>query len=303
MLDPQEKYQVGTTSFLASGGDGYLSGKAFPDMINGDPNRLFELIETHLREYPKMGRWDGLRRGGRGVWKNRTKLNGSLSRTSVDAAAERYSGVSFLGGDDALAWIGQLEFDSSYDSPRGTLDALLRTGFGQVRTPGQRREAVDRLDVEGRYTWTHRRTAPFLGSDVNTVWTASPGEEHPLTIRLKGGVYRTLGTDAGVHVGLAAERDLVARENVAGLEVSPKFRMRLGPGSVLSSEAKFFWGASRKRTLSFQSFHSLQIRLPGNLAATVDANLFLHRDNQVGALANKSELHFGLGYTWRKKWF
>lgn len=301
-LEPQEIYQVATTSFLASGGDGYVVAKTLSDVITGDSNTLLEIVESHLREYPKMGRWDGLRRGGRGVWKNRTKLNGSLSRTTVDASANRYSGVSFLGGDDALAWNGQLESHTSYESRRGTLAVLFRTGFGQVVTRDSRRDAVDRAEVETLYTLAGRRPAPFMGLDANTVWTSGQGESHPVTLRMKGGVYRPLGSDAGVRVGLAVERDFVKADYVAGLEVAPKYRVQLRPGNVLASETKFFWGASQRSTLSLQNFNSLRVRLVGNLAATLDANLFLHRDTNVQAMAVKSELHFGLGYSWRKKW-
>lgn len=303
MLSRKERYQVATTGFLASGGDDYLRFKGFPEPISGREITLLRLLEEHLRAHPAVGRWDGARQVGRGVWKNRTSLNGSLSRTTVDASANRYSGVSFLGGDDAMAWNGQLESRNSYESRRGTLAALLRTGFGQVVTRDRRRDAVDRVEVEALYTLAGRRPAPFLGFDVNTVWTSGQGESHPVTLRMKGGVYRSLGPDAGVRVGLAVERDFVEADYVAGLEVAPKYRAQLRPGNVLASETKFFWGASQRSALSLQNFNSLQIRLVGNLAATLDANLFIHRDSNVQALAVKSEIHFGLGYSWRKKWF
>ncbi len=303
MLSRKERYQVATTGFLASGGDDYLNLKGFPDSISGREITLRRLLEEHLRAHPAVGRWDGARQAGRGAWKNRTSLNGSLSRTTVDASAERYRGVSFLGGDDALAWNGQLESHNSYESRRGTLAAKLRTGFGQVVTRERRRDAVDRVELEVLYTLAGRRPAPFLGFDVNTVWTSGQDDSHPVTMRMKGGVYRSLGSDAGVRVGLAVERDFVKADYVAGLEVAPKYRVQLRPGNVLASETKFFWGASQKSTLSLQNFNNLQVRLVGNLAATLDANLFLHRDSTVQALAVKSEIHFGLGYSWSKKWF
>ena len=301
MLSQKEHYQVATTGFLASGGDDYMSFSGFPDPKSGKEITLRRLLEEHLRAHPAVGRWDGARQVGRGVWKSGASLNGSLSRTTVDASAIQYRGVSFLGGDDAMAWNGQLESRNSYESRRGTLSALLRTGFGQVVTRDRRRDAVDRVEVEVLYTLAGRSPAPFLGFDINTVWTPQQGESHPVTLRMKGGVYRSFGSDAGVRVGLAVERDLVQADYVAGLEVAPKYRLQLRPGSALASETKFFWGASEKSTLSLQNFNSLKVLLVGNLAATLDVNLFLHRDGTVQALAVKSEIHFGLGYSWNWK--
>ena len=301
-LVPEEKYQVATTSYLASGGDSYWTKKEALDMESGNWVTLKQMLEEHIRRYTNLGRWDGVRRGGRSVWKNSTKLNGSLSHTTLDASASRYSGVSFLGGHDALAWNGQFESRTSYESQRGTLVALLRSGFGQLRARSSLREAVDRLEGDVLYTWSQRGLAPFLGLDINTVWTAVSGEKHPLALRFKGGLHKKFGSDAGVRVGLAVERDHVQATNVMGLEIAPEYKEKLRPGNVVSSQAKFFWGVRQRSTLSLQNFNSLRIRLLGNLAATLDANFFLHRDSQVQALAVKSELQVGLGYAWSEKW-
>ena len=301
-LVPEEKYQVATTSYLASGGDDYWTKREAPNMESADWITLKQMLEEHIRKYPNLGRWDGVRQGGRSVWKNSTKLNGSLSHTTLDASASRYSGVSFLGGHDALAWNGQFESRTSYLSQRGTLVALLRSGFGQLRARSSLREAVDRLEGDVLYTWSQRRLAPFLGLDINTVWTAASGEKHPLALRFKGGLHKKWAPDTGVRVGLAMERDQVQATNVMGLEIAPEYKEELRPGNVVSSQAKFFWGVRQRSTLSLQNFNSLRIRLLGNLAATLDANFFLHRDSQVQALAVKSELQVGLGYAWSEKW-
>ena len=271
-------------------------------MESADWITLKQMLEEHIRRYPNLGRWDGVRRVGRSVWKNSTKLNGSLSHTTLDASASRYSGVSFLGGHDALAWSGQFESRTSYESQRGTLVALLRSGFGQLRVRSSLREAVDRLEGDVLYTWSQRRLAPFFGLDINTVWTAASGEKHPLALRFKGGLHKKWGPDAGVRVGLAVEKDYVQATNVMGLEIAPEYKEELRPGNVVSSQAKFFWGVRQRSTLSLQNFNSLRIRLLSNLAVTLDANFFLHRDSQVQALAVKSELQVGLGYAWSEKW-
>ena len=301
-LVPEEKYQVATTSYLASGGDDYWTKKEPLNMELADWITLKQMLEEHIRRYANLGRWDGVRRGGRSVWKNSTKLNGSLSHTTLDASASRYSGVSFLGGHDALAWSGQFESRTSYESQRGTLVALLRSGFGQLRTRSSLHEAVDRLEGDVLYTWSQRRLAPFLGLDINTVWTAVSGEKHPLALRFKGGLHKKWGPDAGVRVGLAMERDYVQATNVMGLEIAPEYKEELWQGNVVSSQAKFFCGVRQRSTLSLQNFNSLRIRLLSNLAAILDANFFLHRDSQVQALAIKSELQVGLGYSWSEKW-
>ena len=301
-LVPEEKYQVATTSYLASGGDDYWTKKEAPNMESVDWITLKQMLEEHIRRHPNLRRWDGVRRSGWSVWKNKTKLNGSLSHTTLDASASRYSGVSFLGGHDALAWNGQFESRTSYESQQGTLVVLLRSGFGQLRARSSLREAVDRLEGDVLYTWSQRRLAPFLGLDINTVWTAAPGEKHPLALRFKGGLHKKLGPDTGVRLGLAVERAHVQATNVMGLEIAPEYKEELRPGNVVSSQAKFFWGVKQRSALSLQNFNSLRIRLLGNLAATLDANLFLHRDSQIQALAVKSELQVGLGYSWSEKW-
>ena len=139
-LGKKEKYLVATTAFLASGGDHYWKSGGIPDAVPERRVTLLQVLEEHLRGYPVLDRWEGVRRGGAGIWKNRTKTSGTLSRTTVDASSERYRGVSYLGGDNALAWNGQLESHHSYESGRGTLSAQLRTGFGQLRTRDERRE-------------------------------------------------------------------------------------------------------------------------------------------------------------------
>ena len=194
-----------------------------------------------------------MRRGGRGVWKNSTKLNGSLAHTTLDASASRYSGVSFLGGHDALAWNGQFESRTSYLSQRGTLVALLRSGFGQLRARSSLREAVDRLEGDVLYTWSQRGLAPFLGLDINTVWTAASGEPR---CGSRGVCIKNLARMSAF--GLAVERDHVQATNVMGLEIAPEYKEEWRPGNVVSSQAKFFWGVKQRSTLSLQNFNSLQ---------------------------------------------
>ena len=299
-LVPGEKYRVATTSFLASGGDGYRTrGKV---RGTGGWITLKQMLEEHIRRHPGFGRWDGVRQGARSVWKNHTRLTGSLSHTALDASAGRYSGVSFLGGRDALAWNGQFDSRTTRETRRGTLTGQLRTGFGQVRARGGLREAVDRVDGEVGYTWSQLHPAPFFGFDLNTVWTASNNEKHPLALRFKGGLQKPLSRAAGVRIGLAVERDRARAANIVGFELAPELKGGTSSGNAFSSQAKFFWGVNQGSVVSLQNFNSLSIRLWGNLAATLNANLFLYRGSLQRAVAVKSELHAGLGYSWSEKW-
>ena len=302
-LVQEELYQVATTSYLASGGDGYLTGAGLRVVEPADWLTLRRMLEEHIRDHPRFGRWNGIRRGGLGVWKSNARIGGSLSHTALDAAADRYKGVPSLEGQDALAWNGRLEGRISHGSSRGTLTALLRTAFGQLRGPGGGlREAVDRLDGEGMYTLSRYRPAPFLGLDMKTVWTAPPGEAHPLVLRIKGGLEKRLGSYARVRVALGAQSDRVRGHGVVGFELAPEYKQELRPGHLLSSQSKFFWGLGETNTMSLQNFNSLRIRLKRNLAATFDANFFLHRDSHIQSLAVRSEIQLGLSHAWSGKW-
>ena len=301
-LVPEEKYRVATTSFLAAGGDGYWTKGMVSRRQTGGWILLKQMLEEHIRNHPGLGRWDGVRQGAKIVWKNHTKFTGSLSHTALDPSAGRYSGVSFLGGQDALAWNGQLDSRTTCATRRGTLTGQLRTGFGQLRARGGLREAVDRIDGEVGFAWSQLHPAPFFGFDLNTVWTASKNEKHPLAMRFKGGLQKTLSRAAGVRIGLAVERDRARAANIVGLELAPELKGETSSGSVLSSQAKFFWGVNQGSVVSLQNFNNLSIRLLGNLAATLDANLFLYRGSRLRSVAVKSELNVGLGYSWSEKW-
>ena len=86
--------------------------------------------------------------------------------------------------------------------------------------------------------------------------------------------------------------------NVVGVEVAPEYRTTLLEGNTLSSQARVFWGTGQRQTVSVQHFNHLRFRLLDDLAATLDANIFLHRDSDVDRAAVKFELQVGLGYDW-----
>jgi hypothetical protein len=135
------------------------------------------------------------------------------------------------------------------------------------------------------------------------VWTRNDAPARPLSVRVSAGLHRSLGKQAKARLGLGLEEDFARHRREVGLEVVPEYRKQLGKGNALSSNMKVFAGAAPTRRLSLQSFNSLQVHLVGNVYTTIDANLFIHRDDKVDRLGLKTELQVGLGYAWDKKWF
>ena len=279
-----------------------LTRQASDSRKSNDPGArigLREMVAAHVRVRGTVDRWDGIRRGPRSATEGSTRFNGSLSQTTLEGPVDQYSRDPFLSGEEALAWIVNVEHNSTRYTPAGTFSALLRTGYGRLNNNGSQREALDRIDGELLYSLPHSQLSQFLGFDVNTVWTGDEGRKHPVVLRFKGGLQSELGSRAIVRVGLALERDRITAMNVVGIEVAPEYRTTLLPGNTLSSQARVFWGTGQHQTMSVQHFNHLRFRLLNDLAATLDANIFLHRDSDIDRSAVKFELQVGLGYDWR----
>lgn len=264
----------------------------------GERIGLREMVAAHVRVHGNVDRWEGIRRGPRSVMEGSTRVSGSLSQTTLEGPADQYSRDPFLSGEEALAWLVHVEHNSTRYTPVGTFSAQLRTGYGRLNNNGSQREAVDRIDGELLYSLPYSQLSQFVGLDVNTVWTGDEGQQHPVVLRFKGGLRTELGSQAILRVGLALERDRVTAMNVVGVEVAPEYRTTLLPGNTLSSQARVFWGTGQRQTVSVQHFNHLRFRLLDDLAATLDANIFLHRDSDVDRAAVKFELQVGLGYDW-----
>ena len=260
---------------------------------------LRELVTAHVRGNGIFDRWEGIRRGPRSVMEGSTRFSGSLSQTTLEGPADEYSRDPFLSGEEALAWLVHVAHNSTRYTPAGTFSTQLRTGYGRLKNNGSQREAVDRIDGELLYSLPSSSLSQFVGLDVNTVWTGDEGQKHPVVLRFKGGLQTELGSQAVVRVGLALERDRVTAMNVVGVEVAPEYRTSLLPGNSLSSQARVFWGTGQRQTMSVQHYNHLRFRLLDDLAATLDANIFLHRDSDIDQPAVKFELQVGLGYDWR----
>ena len=298
-LNQDRTYVVAVPLILADQG---LVRQAREFRILNDPNArigLREMVAAHVRVHGSVDRWEGIRRGPRSVMEGSTRFNGSLSQTTLEGPADQYSRDPFLSGEEALAWLVRVEHNSTRYTPAGTFSAQLRTGYGRLNNNGSQREAVDRIDGELRYSLPYSQLSQFVGFDVKTVWTGDEGPTHPVVLRFKGGLQTELGSQAIVRVGLALERDRITASNVVGVEVAPEYRTSLLPGNTLSSQARVFWGTGPRRTMSVQHFNHLRFRLLDHLAATLDANIFLHRDSNVDRPAIKFELQVGLGYDWR----
>ncbi|MDE2727811.1 MAG: hypothetical protein OXI19_07290 [Gemmatimonadota bacterium] len=260
---------------------------------------LRELVTAHVRGNDTLDRWEGIRRGPRSVMEGSTRFNGSLSQTTLEGPADQYSRDPFLSGEESLTWLVRVAHQSTRYTPVGSISAQLRTGYGRLNNNGSQREAVDRIDGELLYSLPSSSLSQFVGLDVNTVWTGNEGQKHPVVFRFKGGLQTELGSQANVRVGLALERDRITAMNVVGVELAPEYRTTLLPGNTLSSQARVFWGTGQRQTMSVQHYNHLRFRLLDDLAATLDANLFLHRDSDIDRAAVKFELQVGLGYDWR----
>ncbi len=260
---------------------------------------LRQLVMAHVRLRGSVDRWEGIRRGPRSVMEGSTRFNGSLSQTTLEGPADQYSRDPFLSGEESLAWLVRVEHHSTRYTPAGTFSGQLRTGYGRLNNNGSQREAVDRIDGELLYSLPSSPLSPFLGLDVNTVWTGDEGQKHPVVLRFKGGLQTELGSQAVVRVGLALERDRITAMNVVGVEVAPEYRTTLLEGNTLESQARVFWGTGQRQTMSVQHYNHLRFRLLDDLSATLDANVFLHRDSDIDRAAVKFELQVGLGYDWR----
>lgn len=260
---------------------------------------LREMVTAHLRAHGSVDRWEGIRHGPRSVMEGSTRFNGSLTQTTLEGPAEQYSRDPFLSGEESLAWLVHVAHQSTRYTPVGSFSAQLRTGYGRLNSNGSQREAVDRIDGELLYSLPSLPLSQFLGLDVNTVWTGGEGQKHPVVLRFKGGLRTELGSRANVRVGLAMERDRITAMNVVGVEVAPEYRTTLLEGNTLSSQARVFWGTGQRQTMSVQHYNHLRFRLLDDLSATLDANIFLHRDSDVDRAAVKFELQVGLGYDWR----
>ena len=290
-----EQYRLATTSYLAAGGDGYLT----PQRL--EPHRLPDIdLQNAIVGYLGRGAETPPRRNGR-VWKMRSKLNSSITRTGLSARARSYRDVSFLSGENALAWNANFNLQLSYETPSARVENLLRSNFGQIRSGGESREGADRLQFDVIYRQEQRQAAPFAAMALNTVWTKDTGER-PLSVRGSAGLHKDISKRFKLRLGLGLERDFAAEQSDVGLEILPEYQVESG-GRSFSSSAKLFVGTSRSGVFSVQQYNSLALHLRRDLHLTVDASFFAHRSKKVGGTGLKSELQAGLGYLWNTKWF
>jgi 5'-nucleotidase / UDP-sugar diphosphatase len=291
-LEGDESYSVTTTGYLANGGDAYLQGKK---PVDASLRLQQTLVDFFSRPHPDLKSLD--RKGS--IWKLRTKFNSTLAWTSRNQNADRYSGA--LSGRDALAWSTSVDARALRSGARGMLKADLKTNFGQIRTDGRLQEAADRIDAGLVYTLRAGKTPPFIGLNTQTVWSVPAGKKRPLTLRASAGLERNFGKHLKSRWGLGLERDFAADTDRIGLEVVPEYRQKLPGSNQFKSNTKLFFGFSAPFSTSIQSYNTLLLRLWGNLHATVDANIFFQRDNDIGASGLKSELQVGIGYVWDRK--
>ncbi|MCY4543639.1 MAG: hypothetical protein OXD39_00260, partial [Gemmatimonadetes bacterium] len=151
-LNQDRTYVVAVPLVLA---DQDLTRQARNSRISNDPGArigLREMVTAHVRDHGTVDRWEGIRRGPRSVMEGSTRLNGSLSQTTLEGPTDQYLRDPFLSGEEALAWIVNIEHNSTRYTPAGTISAQLRTGYGRLNNNGSQQEAVDRIDGELVYS-------------------------------------------------------------------------------------------------------------------------------------------------------
>mgnify|MGYP001126143266 FL=1 len=187
---------------------------------------------------------------------------------------------------------------------RSVLATTVKTGYGHMRqtVAARSREAVDRINGEAVYTLRQPTPSPFGSLNLATVWTVPDREKRPLALRGSAGVSVVAGPNHKTRVGLGLERDLTTGRNSTGLELAPELKFGLGNGSALASSGKVFLSLSAARQVTIEQFNTLAIGLWENLKVSVDANLFVHRDDQINRTGVRSELQMGLSYAWDARW-
>ena len=240
-LVADDVYTVVTTVFLAEGGDGSFAPRR--QQYRERPEiSLSQAVIGHVRRLTAEGEPDEPKYR---IWKTRSKVSGSLSRTDLNSRAPAYGDVSFLSGRGALAWNSLLDARVSYETPTGTLAHLLKSSFGHVRSEGRLEEASDRLQADLIYTRETFTPAPFVSLALTTAWTA-PGEgERPLGLRGSLGLQRELAPHLKMRLGLGVERDLAAEESEWGLEATPEYRRELGQGNSIGSSGRMLLRPAR----------------------------------------------------------
>lgn len=296
-LNKDEVYRVATTDFLAEGGDDYFTPRQQVYQKRTGVS-LEQAVVEYISRPPDLDPKPGYK-----IWKTHSKVSGSLAWTGINDRASQYGDVTFLSGRSALAWNALIDTRISYETATNSLVHLVKSSFGQVRTQGNLEEAADRLQLDAIYTRETLSPAPFISLALNTVWTAPESIERPLSLRGSAGFHKIFNPQAKTRLGLGVERDFATGENELGLEVIPDYQVKFNKNNSFNSNMKLFLGMTEARVVSLQNYNTLVFRLRGNLYTTLNANFFLHRNNQVRDVGIRSELQAGLGYNWDNKWF
>lgn len=284
-----ESYRVATTTFLARGGDGYLRGVE-PEALPDRP-QLRSLLHSAVQAGGRLRGVDMSR--GQSVWITRWEPKGTLSLTNT---YEQSLDKPF---ENALAWNGVLQAESTHARPGRSLVHVYKTRFGQVRGRDGLQESTDKIDSKLTLTWLRRGLEPFAALDVNSEWTARDNSERRLTTRATTGAGLKVGTGQ-VTLGLGVERDFATEKTQVGLEAVPTYNFGLF-GFNVKTQTELFYAAHEQR-FQAENQSSLEMDLPGDLKFSIDAEVGFRWDDQEGRqLVSEVQMGLGFGFGWERK--
>jgi 5'-nucleotidase/UDP-sugar diphosphatase len=290
-LVDDEEFIVATTTFLAGGGDGYLSNVAARQPRVG----RITLQGLASQAIGNGGRLPGIHPDrGRSAWLTTWKPRGTMTWINTF----EHDGAGDV--NNALAWNGVLEAVVTHVTPGRSLVNDFRTKFGQVRESGDLRESTDRIDNKTSLTWLRRGLSPFAAVTTSTEWTAQEGASRVLNLRGSSGLEKRL--DRGkVSLGLGIERDWAADDTRIGLEMVPEYKLRFF-GLELNSRAEVFYAATEQR-FTVDNRNALTIDLPGDMTLSIDGDANFVWDGEQDRRVLSTELQMGLsiGFEWAGK--
>lgn len=313
-LQDQERYTVVTTSYLATGGDGYTDFTTAEAVISTGI-RIRPLVVTSLETWGRLS-LDQVEEAGKGVWRSAWALEGSFNRNYVDGTTTDYRNrgerVSFLAGNTSVAWKGATAFDFGYDVGRSVWTLENRAEFGQLGSGfSDLEKTADTFESDLTYRFRARdlKVDPFASVGLGTAFTRS-GEldQRPFLVRGSTGFQRRLSPTTTVRIGARLQRDFTVDETDIGTEFVIESQRNFRKEGRLSSRVKSFVGLTDRRVVSVENYNTLAFPLIGNLSLAIRQSNFLYRVNaikgvQTSGIAVRTDLTIGFVYGKDWKWY
>ena len=313
-LQNDERYKVVTTSYLATGGDGYADFTTAAEVMSTGI-RIRPLVVTSLETWQRLSA-ERLEDSGRGIWRTGWALEGTFTRNYVDGTTIDYRArgerVSFLSGNTSVAWKGGTRLNLGYDIGRNVWTLENRAEFGQLGSGfSDLEKTADAFESDLVYRFRARdlKVDPFVSAGLGTAFTRT-GElnQRPLLLRSSAGLQKRLHHLVTLRVGGRAQRDFTVNETDLGTEIVIETQARVRKEGRLSSRVKNFVGFTDRRVVSVENYNTLTFPLIGNLSLAVRQNNFLYRVNAIkgieaSGIAFRTDLTVGFVYGRDWKWY